>query len=200
MSRCVRPAPFFSPAENRFHVLSGHDSMDEDAVVIAATSTPATLSTATLPTATPEEQGGDGEGEGEGLPVMDEIVDREIVGKFTGQVKWFNDRLGYGFCTVCDGRDKGKDIFVHHTGIKPVNSNYKTLRKGEYVNFNLTNGHNGPQAVEVTGICGGSLMCDVLPVRRTPSPLPHMGPIGIGYQMGYQMGYQQPPPPPHPRL
>jgi CspA family cold shock protein len=109
--------------------------------------------------------------------VMDEIVDRDVVGKYTGQVKWFNDRLGYGFCTICDGAEKGKDMFVHHTGIRPVNSNYKTLRKGEYVNFNLSNGHNGPQAVDVTGICGGSLMCDVLPIRRgqllsTPPPPP----------------------------
>jgi CspA family cold shock protein len=99
--------------------------------------------------------------------VMDEIEDRDVVGKYTGQVKWFNDRLGYGFCTICGGPDKGKDVFVHHTGIRPANSNYKTLRKGEYVNFNLTNGHNGPQAVDVTGICGGSLMCDMMPIRRS---------------------------------
>jgi cold shock CspA family protein len=101
-----------------------------------------------------------------GTLVMDEIVDRDVVGSYTGQVKWFSDRLGFGFTTVCVGPEKGKDIFVHHTGIRPSNSNYRTLRKGEYVNFNLTNGHNGPQAVDVTGIGGGSLMCDVAPVRR----------------------------------
>ena len=97
---------------------------------------------------------------------MDEIVDRDVVGTYTGQVKWFSDRLGFGFATVCLGPDTGKDIFVHHTGIRPHSSNYRTLRKGEYVNFNLTNGHNGPQAVDVTGIGGGTLMCDVSPVRR----------------------------------
>ena len=101
---------------------------------------------------------------------MDEITDHDVVGSFTGQVKWFSDRLGFGFATVCLGPDKGKDIFVHHTGIRPSNSNYRTLRKGEYVNFNLTNGHNGPQAVDVTGIGGGSLMCDVVPNRRPPPP------------------------------
>ena len=113
--------------------------------------------------------------------VMDEIIDRDVVGQYTGQVKWFNDRLGYGFCTVCDGGEKGKDIFVHHSGIRPMNSNYKTLRKGEYVSFNLTNGHNGQQAVDVTGVCGGSLMCDVMPIRRfhnvrLPSPAPAPSP------------------------
>jgi cold shock CspA family protein len=98
---------------------------------------------------------------------MDEVIDSDLVGQYTGQVKWFSDRLGFGFATICAGPEKGKDIFVHHTGIRPINSNYRTLRKGEYVNFNLTNGHNGPQAVDVTGICGGSLMCDVTPVRRS---------------------------------
>lgn len=103
--------------------------------------------------------------EEDGVLILDEVVDNDAVGKYTGQVKWFSDRLGFGFATVCDGADKGRDIFVHHTGIRPVNSNYRTLRKGEYVNFNLSTGHNGPQAVDVTGIGGGSLMCDVNPTR-----------------------------------
>lgn len=105
--------------------------------------------------------------------VMDEIVDRDIVGKHIGQVKWFNDRLGYGFCTIVSNEMKGSDIFVHHSGIRPMNSNYKTLRKGEYVNFNLANGNHGPQAIDVTGVCGGTLMCDVMPIRRTFVP-PHL--------------------------
>jgi cold shock CspA family protein len=98
----------------------------------------------------------------ENAVVMDEILDVVAsVGKYTGQVKWWNDKLGFGFATICDGAERGRDIFVHHTGIRPANSNYRTLRKGEYVNFNITNGHNGQQAVDVTGICGGMLMCDV---------------------------------------
>ena len=99
---------------------------------------------------------------GDGIAIMDEIVDNGEVGKYVGQVKWWNDKLGFGFATICDGGDKGRDIFVHHTGIRPKSSNYRTLRKGEYVNFNITQGHNGQQAVDVTGICGGMLMCDVL--------------------------------------
>jgi cold shock CspA family protein len=77
-----------------------------------------------------------------------------------GHTKWFNDKLGYGFITICDGPETGRDIFVHHSGIKPLNSNYKTLRKGEYVQFCIHSGSNGLQAVGVCGIKGGPLMCD----------------------------------------
>jgi CspA family cold shock protein len=93
-------------------------------------------------------------------------VTREV-GKYIGQCKWFNDILGYGFVTQQSGDDKGKDIFVHHSGVCPLNSHYKTLRKGEYVNFNVVCGENGDQAVDVTGINGGTLMCDVSPIVRT---------------------------------
>eukprot|EP00798_Chlamydomonas_sp_ICE-L_P007638 gene7638-792_t len=82
--------------------------------------------------------------------VMDEIMYVALpVGELTGQVKWFNDRLGYGFCTVInDSVHKGRDIFVHHSGIRPLTSNYKTLRKGEYINLNVMNGHNGRSYAE----------------------------------------------------
>jgi CspA family cold shock protein len=92
--------------------------------------------------------------------VLDEVKDSVGVGEFTATCKWFNDKLGFGFVTICNGADKGKDIFVHHSGIKPLNSIYKTLKKGEYINFNIINGLNGLQAVDVTGINGGPLMCD----------------------------------------
>lgn len=97
------------------------------------------------------------------FPILDEVVDRDAVGQHTGQVKWFNDSLGYGFVTMCSGPDKGKDVFAHHSGIRPASSNYKTLKKGEYVNFNLIGGQTGPQAIDITGICGGALMCDIAP-------------------------------------
>lgn len=103
-------------------------------------------------------------------PVVTEINNEPKVGEYVGQCKWFNDKLGYGFVTVQSGEKKGKDIFVHHTGICPLNSNYKTLKKGEYVNFDVTEGDNGLQAVNVTGIGGGSLICDVSPQVRYNSP------------------------------
>lgn len=99
--------------------------------------------------------------------VVEEEAFTPSVGKYVGQCKWFNDLLGYGFVTVCDGKDKGKDIFVHHSGIMPLNSNYRTLKKGEYLNFNVVDGLNGLQAVDVTGINGGPLMCDFVSVTRT---------------------------------
>ena len=101
------------------------------------------------------------------VPVVEEQKDERVVGEFLGQCKWFNDRLGYGFLTVQAGEKKGVDIFVHHSGLKPLNSNYKTLFKGEYVNFNIIQGDHGLQGVHITGVAGGSLMCDVLPSRRT---------------------------------
>lgn len=99
--------------------------------------------------------------------IVDEETCQTVKGKYIGQCKWFNDLLGYGFVTICEGQDKGKDIFVHHSGIRPLNSNYKTLRKGEYLHFNIITGINGLQAVDVTGINGGPLMCDFVSVSRT---------------------------------
>lgn len=110
--------------------------------------------------------------------ILNEIVDRDTVGVHTGQVKWFNDRLGYGFITICgletaEKTDKkelfmqvGRDVFVHHSGVRPVSSNFHSLQKGEYTSFNMTQGVNGPQAIDVTGIGGGTLMCDVTPQHR----------------------------------
>jgi CspA family cold shock protein len=126
--------------------------------------------------------------------VLDEVQEQESFGKYTGHTKWFNDKLGYGFITICDGDDKGKDIFVHHSGIKPLNSNYKTLRKGEYIQFNIINGMNGLQAVDVTGIKGGPLMCDYVTSKRvvtTPPP-----PKPVSENSGWQTVAKKPRAPP----
>ena len=111
--------------------------------------------------------------------VLEEVYDKEALGETIGTCKWLNDKLGFGFITICDGNDKGKDIFVHHSGINPLNSNYRTLKKGEYINFNVVSGQNGLQAIDVTGINGGPLMCDhiigkkVTPVTSIPSIVTH---------------------------
>jgi cold shock CspA family protein len=103
--------------------------------------------------------------------VIVEETPRTSVGKTVGQCKWFSDRLGYGFLTVVSDDLKGKDIFVHHSGITPLNSKYRTLRKGEYVNFDVHDGENGYQATNVTGVYGGPLMCDVITYNIVKKPL-----------------------------
>ena len=41
-------------------------------------------------------------------------------GRLCGQVKWFNNKAGYGFITVNDGEHSGKDIFIHYSTIHMV--------------------------------------------------------------------------------
>ena len=83
--------------------------------------------------------------------------------RFTGRVKWFNNKAGYGFITVTDGPTSGSDVFVHHSSIKVDSEQYKYLVQGEYVDFTLsdtkTENHEF-QAGEVCGIKGGKLMCE----------------------------------------
>lgn len=79
-----------------------------------------------------------------------------------GCVKWFNNKRGYGFITYQEG-DKSIDIFVHHTGVTPISSQYRTLTTGEYVSFKVklaTEEGERNQAINVTGVNGGPLLCD----------------------------------------
>lgn len=61
----------------------------------------------------------------------------------SGTVKWFNDTKGFGFIHS----DDGQDVFVHHTAID--SEGHRTLREGERVEFELTDGPKGPKAVNV---------------------------------------------------
>ena len=61
-----------------------------------------------------------------------------------GTVKWFNDQKGYGFISPEDG---SKDLFVHHSSIQ--GEGFKSLREGESVEFEVTEGQKGPQATNV---------------------------------------------------
>ena len=61
-----------------------------------------------------------------------------------GTVKWFNNQKGYGFITAEDG----KDVFVHFSGL--TMEGFKTLEEGASVEFDITDGAKGPQAVNVT--------------------------------------------------
>ena len=87
---------------------------------------------------------------------------------YTGIVKWFNNKSGYGFVTIIDECDlKNKDIFAHHTSIVVNGNLYKYLVQGEYVNFSVNkmpdkqhDKQHENHAVNIRGIYGGDLMCE----------------------------------------
>jgi cold shock protein len=62
-----------------------------------------------------------------------------------GTVKWFSDQKGYGFITPEGGK---KDVFVHYTAVQ--GDGFRSLREGENVEFEVTNGPKGEQAQNVT--------------------------------------------------
>ena len=63
-----------------------------------------------------------------------------------GTVKWFNNQKGYGF--ISD--EAGNDVFVHYSGLNM--DGFKSLEEGASVDFDVTEGSKGPQAVNVTVI------------------------------------------------
>ena len=61
-----------------------------------------------------------------------------------GTVKWFNESKGYGFISQENGSG---DVFVHFSAIQ--GDGFQTLSEGESVEFEVTDGPKGPQAVNV---------------------------------------------------
>jgi len=60
-----------------------------------------------------------------------------------GTVKWFNQRKGFGFLISEDG----KEVFVHFSSIQ--GEGFKSLREGEEVTFEITQGEKGEEATNV---------------------------------------------------
>lgn len=61
----------------------------------------------------------------------------------TGKVKFFNEKKGFGFITT----DAGKDVFVHYSSI--LSDGFKTLKEGDYVEFNVESDNRGDKATNV---------------------------------------------------
>ena len=60
-----------------------------------------------------------------------------------GQVEWFSEKKGYGFIT----QEDGNDVFVHYSAIGT--EGFKTLREGDEVEFEVSQGDKGLQATNV---------------------------------------------------
>lgn len=95
--------------------------------------------------------------------------------RLTGRVKWFNNKTGFGFITALtdsEGVKEGNDVFVHHSAVKVSQEQYRYLVQGEYVEFVLSKlkasdasadasaSKHEFQAVDVSGVKGGKLICE----------------------------------------
>jgi len=65
-----------------------------------------------------------------------------------GKVKWFSNQKGYGFIQ----REGADDVFVHYSAVQ--GEGYKTLKEGDDVEFEISQGEKGPQAINVTVVAG----------------------------------------------
>ncbi len=70
---------------------------------------------------------------------------------YSGEVVWFNVRLGYGFISWEDNGQKQKDMFVHYSDINSLG--FRQLKADQKVTFSIgQNNHGSPKAVNVTVI------------------------------------------------
>ncbi len=63
-----------------------------------------------------------------------------------GTVSWFNENKGYGFIS----KPSGLDVFVHYSVIE--SEGFRSLAKGDKVEFEVTDGEKGPQVSKVRKI------------------------------------------------
>ena len=61
-----------------------------------------------------------------------------------GTVKWFSNAKGYGFIAPDEG---GEDVFAHFSAIEM--DGYRSLKEGQKVEFEVTEGPKGLQAAKI---------------------------------------------------
>lgn len=115
------------------------------------------------------------------MSATDNDKSTDAVTRFTGRVKWFNNKTGFGFITALtdsEGVKEGSDVFVHHSAIKVAQEQYRYLVQGEYVEFVLSKltasgaadaSKHEFQAVDVSGVKGGKLICETRWESRSTS-------------------------------
>lgn len=62
----------------------------------------------------------------------------------TGNIKWFDNKKGFGFI---QGQEGQGDIFVHFSAIE--GEGFRTLADGDEVEYELVTSEKGPQARNV---------------------------------------------------
>ena len=63
--------------------------------------------------------------------------------RVSGTIKWFNDSKGFGFIE----QEGANDVFVHHSAIQA--EGFKSLKEGQKVTMEVTEGEKGLQAENV---------------------------------------------------
>ena len=74
---------------------------------------------------------------------MGKEVSNVVAERSTGVVKWFNRVKGFGFIKP----EQGEDVFVHYSAIR--GEGYRNLEENDKVEFTITQGPKGLQAVDV---------------------------------------------------
>ena len=90
--------------------------------------------------------------------MTEENMSESTIGEYTGRVKWFNKKKGYGFITLLNNDEEDKDVFFHFSSI--VSDNFKILFPGEYVSFDTITVEDKVNCTNIRGIMGRELLID----------------------------------------
>jgi|GEM_PF-1361430 len=87
-----------------------------------------------------------------------------------GQVKWFDPKKGFGFIVG----PEGQDVFVHYSHIEA--EGFRSLKDGEWVEYELVEGEKGWQARAAKAIASDSAPPTDAPPSSAPDPGSGSGP------------------------